>query len=174
MLEEIINISNNFRLIDKDTIMKIARYEISKLDENTKKNFKYFLFVKNTCFGGMTNPSKGIILIDLENCYADVNSMKKLSILEKNLYIVSVVLHEIEHLKEENKIEEENIEGNLIYISDFISNYEKGRIVEDNYDNNPCEKIAFAKSWKKILYIANKYPNFRENYFDAYKYINNM
>lgn len=174
LFDDIINISDEGKLLDKNLILKIARIEISKLDVDTKKSFRYFLFVNNSSFCGLTNSAKGVILIDLNNCFLEAEVTSETTILEKNLYVTAIVLHEIEHLKENYKIKNKTFEGKLIHISDYIDNYENGKPNYDNYDNNSSEKIAFAKSWKKVLNTATNYPNFQLNYPDAYKFVKNQ
>ena len=87
--------------------------------------------------------------------------------------ILAIIIHEISHLQENTKVRKYNTEGKLIKFSNYQKNYynEKGDLNRDTYYTNPSEKIAFALSYKKLLEIVEKYPEFTKNYSKVYRNI---
>ena len=173
LLDEIIQISKKGKLIDRMFICKLVIEIISNTDKITQNRFRVFRFCDCKDFFGKTDPDAGEILLSLNECYKFAN-MIKIPILEKNIFIINIILHEVEHLKEYSKEQKNGIEGKLIYISNFTDSYSDSKANLDKYFTNPSEKIAKAQSWKELIKIVNKYPNFNFDYEGTYNYINNM
>ncbi len=173
LFEEIIEISNNGKLIDKYIIRKIVKELISNSDKITRRKFKALKFESNPDCCARANVEYGELKVSLESCYEDVNTYKGASILEKNLHIIAVILHEVEHLKEIYKVKCNKTEGKLINLANYQVNYNKdGDVNYDTYYMDPSEKIAYALSYKKLLDFLNNYPNLKKTYFTEFSHIN--
>jgi len=177
LMDEVIALSKENKMIDKKLVQKIVTYVVSKLDYKTKNNFRGVVFTTNKKFLGYTIPKHGIIIFDLESFGMELEEIDEIdenaTMLDKNLYLVGIILHEIEHLKEPN-VPSKSFESKLIKISNSKLDPEKTKIRGNTYYTNPSEKLAFAKSIRNLLTILNNYPNFKEEYFDSYVFINNL
>lgn len=170
LFEEIIEISKNGKLIDKDLLKKIVIDLISKSDDLTRTKFNKINFVKESKFWAMAYPPFGEIEFCLNNMYKDLNSYKNISMLTKNLEIIAITLHEIEHLREIDKIFRNTYQGKLIKLSLF----EQYNLLNKKiYCTDPSEKIAYAMSFKRLLNYLSHYPNFKKEHFKEYIYIYN-
>jgi len=173
LFEEVIEISKKDKLIDKMFVCKLVREILSNTDDITRNKFKYFAFINSKDYLGRTNPDVAYILFSFNECCRFNNSLK-IPTLEKNINIISTILHEFEHLKEYSKEKKGGFEGNLIYISNFANSLADTKTNLDRYFTNPSEKIAKAQSWKELLKIVKQYPNFKIDHEGTYNYINNM
>lgn len=177
LIDEVIALSKENKIIEKDLLKKIIFSLLQGLDPVTKKNFKGVIFLNNQDFVGYTKPIQGVIFFDLgefENELDDIEQIpENATALDKNLFLIGVILHEIEHLKEPN-VPSKSFESKLIKISNSKLDPEKTKIRGNTYYTNPSEKLAFAKSIRNLLTILNNYPNFKEEYFDSYVFINNL
>jgi len=175
LFKEIVDISKKGILIDKQMIRKLVREIVSNTDFMTRRRYKYTYFRHCDNFCGKTNINQGKICFSIKTCYEEVENFKKISILEKNLHIIAIILHEIEHLQEPRKTRKNKFDGKIIRISNKQKNYfnNGGDVNFDTYYLDPSEKIAFANSYKKLLEYLDNYPNFKEQYFEEYKNINN-
>lgn len=180
LLDEIITISEKGKLLDKQMIKKLIKEVVSNIDSYSKRLFGPVRFKPSKIFNAETNVKTGEIRFSLENCYNEVNDMKDASILEKNLHILGIILHEIEHLQETYKLRKGGVEGKLINVSDYQVDYLiNGKLNNDTYYVNPSEKIAYAKSYKKLINILSNHPTFIKQYPEVFKnilnnYINNL
>lgn len=165
LFEEIIGLSKNRKLIDNDLFKRIVLDVISKTDDITRTRFNKIRFVKNNKFCGLANPELGQLRFCMKSCYEDVKLYKNTTILTKNLHILAIILHEIEHLREIDKITRNTYQGKLINLSD-LEDYD--RLDEDIYYTDPSEKIAYAMSYKRLLNYLSTYPNFKKEYFSEY------
>lgn len=168
LLEEIIFLSKQDKLIGRRLIRKIVLQVISSLDQRIKDNFTGISCKKRIESFAETNIDDGFITINLNLCYSDLNN-KNTTTLNKNLWLATTLLHEIEHLKEPYKIEQDNLEGKLINISNYVCNT---NLRNELYYKDPSEKIAYALSVKYLLESLKKYPNFKKEHFKEFKSIN--
>lgn len=172
LLEEIIDISLKGKYIDKKILQKVFDEVFVSLDDYTKRNFNRFeiteIFSLNNTVAAC-NPEEGIILFDIYESYYVENQNKYLSVLSRNLNIIINLLHEMEHLKELYKMTKQNFESKILKSSIDCAhkNYKK------LYEFIPAEKIASANSWENLFYNIKLYPNFKENFYDEYKFVNN-
>lgn len=173
LLEEIISISLKGKYIDKNILQRVFDEIFVSLDEYTKRNFNSFelteIFSLNNTVAAC-NPEDGIIKFDIYESYYVESENKHLSMLSRNLNIINNLLHEIEHLKEPYKITKNDFESKILKTSIEASNDK----YKDLYDYIPAEKIASANSWKTLLQNILYYPNFKQKFFDEYKFINNQ
>ena len=175
LFQQVLDISKKGILLDKQIIRKLVRNIISNTDFMTKRRYKYTYFRNIDDFCGKTNIDEGKICFSIKTCYEEVNEFNNISILEKNLHIIAIILHEIEHLLEPRKTRKKGFDGKLIRISDTRENYftKDGDINFDTYYCDPSEKIAFAMSYKKLVEYLENYPDFKEEYYEEYRNINN-
>lgn len=174
LFEKIIYVSKRGQLIDKRLIMNLVRDIISKTDFRTRHLFSRVVFTNNILFSACTNQESGMIAFNLKNCYELADELECASVLEKNLHILALIFHEVEHLKEINKVKKDSFEGKLIKISNKQTDYYKnGEVNYHTYYKNPSEKIAYAMSYKNLLEFLNSYDNFKEIYPEEYAAINN-
>lgn len=175
LFEKVLELSKKGELLDKSMIRRLVRDVISHTDFITRKKFKYTYFRNIDDFCAQTKIDEGKICVSIKTCYNEVNEFKGISTLEKNLHIIAIILHEVEHLLEPTKTRKNGFDGKIIRISDTQENYftKDGDVNFDTYYSDPSEKIAFANSYKKLLEYLDKYPNFKEQYFEEYKNINN-
>lgn len=172
LLEEIIDISLRGQYINKKIIQKVFNEIFLNLDEYTTSNFNCLEFGnidRKTNTFGTYYPEERVIKLDLIESYVYENKNKKLNMLIKNLRIINHLFHEVEHLKQSSKIIKNDLEAKLIMCSKDIDEV----LYNDLYDCVPIEKLAFANSWKLVLENILKYPEFKNQYFETYKYINN-
>lgn len=175
LFQHVLDISKRGILLDKQMIRKLVRDILSNVDFMTRKRYKYTYFRHDDNFCGKTNIKECKICFSTETCYEEVEEFNEISTLEKNLHIIAIILHEIEHLQEPYKARKNGLDGKLIRISDTQQNYftKDGDVNFDTYYSDPSEKIAFANSYKKLLEYLDKYPKFKEQYLEEYININN-
>ena len=181
LLEEIIELSKNNKLIDKSLITRIIIDIICKSDEITQNSFNKIVFSKInwknvlcTC-----NLNSGIIKVDYDKCVSGLIKKNKHDnnfILKYNLEFIRYILHEIEHLKESYKMTKYNVESVLIYLSSLsllLSN--KGSINKNIYlklyDIIPAERIADVESYKLLLNSIYNFHDFEKQYEEVVNYI---
>lgn len=144
----------------------------ASLDDYTKQNFNRFeiteIFSLNNTVAAC-NSEEGIILFDIYESYYVENQNKYLSVLSRNLNIIINLLHEMEHLKEPYKITKRNFEAKILESSIDCADKNYNKL----YEFIPAEKIASANSWKNLFYNVKLYPNFKEKFYDEYKFVNN-
>lgn len=194
LIEELIYLSNNKRFISKDLIKKVAFDEVSKLGKITRSRFEGIRYSKidlrdSICYCDL---NENIIEIDYEKCLIqslyDANNKYNPN-LETNINVLLYVCHEVEHLKEYEKMLKNNIESTILRLSS-LNVFDK--IVEDNlrlikpilpnivynklfdklnshkyyklYNIMPPERIAEIGSYKYIIDSLYDYPNFKDKY----------
>ena len=123
LFKEVIDISNKGMLLDKQMIRRLVRKIISNTDFSTRRRYKYTCFRNCDNFCEKTNINEGKIYFSIKTSYEEVDEFNNISILEKNLHIIAIILHEIEHLKEPSKTRKNGFDGKLIRISDTQGNY---------------------------------------------------
>ena len=170
LLEEVINISSKEKYIDKKILQRVFDEVFVDLDDYTKSKFNGLEFAPifdEVDTLAICNPEEGTIQFDLFECYKEENKNKNLNMLKRNLNIINNLLHEIEHLKQPYKLTKNNFESKILKCSIMTNN--------SSYDNLynfiPAEKIASANSWKVLLKNLLCYPEFKEKFFDEYKFI---
>lgn len=175
LFQRVLDISKNGELLDKQMILKLVRDILSNTDSLTRRKYKYTYFGNFDGFCAKTDIENYKICFSIKTCYEEVNEYKNASVLEKNLHIIAIIFHEIEHLQEPVKIRKNEFEGKLISVADSHENYfdKNGNTNFDTYYCDPSEKIAFANSYKKLLEYLSKYPNFKKEYENEYININN-
>ena len=172
LLEEIISISLKGRFINKEILQRIFDELFVSLDDYTKQNFNRLELTEIFSLDhiiAICNPNEGIIIFDLYENYYVENKNKNKSMLCRNLNIIVNLLHEIEHLKQPYKIKIQSFESKLLKSSIAYFHKEYKRL----YEYVPAEKIASANSWENLFYNVKLYPNFKENFYDEYKFVNN-
>lgn len=192
LMDEIIYISLKKQFISKDLIEKIVLDVISNCDEITQNIFGglYFKEVNWDCMIAITDENNNIIanydkMIEL----ADIDTR---SYLERNLKIMCYLLHEIEHLKEDFKRDNNTFESKIVkYGCDEYISYKLGvpvlqkvkdeekaeKIIDRRYEKFneknwaliPCERIAEVAARKNIVKSLVNYPGYDKIFFDEYK-----
>ena len=161
LFEEIIELSKSRKLINKDLLKRIVIDLISKTDDITRKKFRKIIFVKENKFCGMAYPTLGKLEFCMSTFYRDIKAYKNTSTLTKNLHMIALILHEIEHLREEGKIDRNTYQGKLIK----LSNLQEYDLLDDEiYYSDPSD----AMSYKRLLIYLSNYPNFKKEYFKEY------
>lgn len=173
-LTEIINLSNQKKLLDKTIIRKLVKEIISKCDRDTRLKFTHVGFRDTEEFCAEVIPLTKKFTVSLKSIYEEVNDYGNISALEKNLHILAILLHEAEHLKEIDKTKRNTVEGKLINLSNYeINGYKDNGLNYDIYYKDPSEKIAYAMSYKNLLELLTNYPGFSVKYRKEYKNIKN-
>lgn len=197
LMDEIIYISLKDQFISKELIEKIVLDIISNCDETTQNLFGglYFGNVNWDCMIAVVDANNNINanydkMLELAN-------MENKTYLEKNLKIMSYFFHEIEHVKEEFKKENNTFESKIVkygcdeYISyqlsmqvlQKINNEDKAiKIIDRKYEKFneknwgiiPCERIAEVKARKAIIDSLVKYPGYNKKFFNEYKNLTNF
>lgn len=174
LFEKIIYLSKKGETLDKIMVRRLVKDIVSKTDFRTKRRLNHILFKKTSDFCARTNIILGNVCFNIKKCYKKIKRINCSTNLEKNLHFIAIILHEIEHLQESNKVRLNNIEGRLIQIADFQNNYyENGELNINTYYINPSEKLAYALSYLKLLNYLSQYPGFKENYKIEYDSIKN-
>ena len=198
LMDEIIYISLKNEFISKNLIERVVLDVISNCDEITQNLFAGLIF-------GDVGLDFAIAALDGQNqIIANYEEMLEICIcdkdqtyLEKNLYILHYLMHEIEHLKEYSKKLKHNYEAEILkygdsdYIFDryylqAIVKFKNGnyieRLVEKKYnlfyEKNwsliPSERIAEVSSRKNILDSLVAYSKYAAKEFNEYAGINNF
>lgn len=197
LMDEIIYISLKNQFISKEFIEKIVLDIIFKCDKKTQNLFGglYFKDVKWDCMIAVVDENNNINanydkMIELAN-------IDTKTYLEKNLNIMCYLLHEIEHLKEDFKKENNTFESEIIKYgcNEYIS-YKLGTVVlekvkdrekaekiidrryqkfnEEKWELIPCERIAEVIARKNILESLVSYPGYDKQFFKEYKNLTNF
>lgn len=193
LLEKIIHLSNQDKLIDENLIEMVALYIISKTDSITQNNFYGIDFSYKGKYQQLAyfNIDTRVIEMDLQKIYLYVRNFTS-SKLYSNLSILQILLHEIEHVKENSKILENSLESFLIKSSslkniynecvlkfnsglDNKSDKEKFLIKINKYylsiwETIPNERLAEINSCKVLLSSIYNYPQFKTEYFDVFNF----
>ena len=200
MLEEVIYYSDKYKYIEKDLIIKIVEDIVNSETDDIKKRFNEVVFDDITWSRDVVcsyRINMGNIIVDYEKLINQLNQEKSLSFLQANLEILINLLHEIEHLKEQDKSKKSLFESFLhsyssIEIFDSLAEeklkffekilpldlYQKKleKISERNYlkiyNKIPSERIATINSHKSLFDSLNNYEGFKEKYKKAFIYIN--
>lgn len=184
LIEEVLLISSNNKIIDKSLIERIILEQIEQADAFTRCCFNGIEFRR--ILNAYCTTSYGSIQIDYERFqeYFGINYTGKRDYLKFNFIIIFTILHEIEHLKESFKIQNNTgIEALLLTISQFKFIHDikcRGIAVDAEtindvaklsydaynkaYDVHPGEKIADIDAALLLLRSVENYPNFKEDY----------
>ena len=190
LIEEIIYTSLKGKYLNKLQILKIACDVIEKLENSTKYNFSGIDF-SITSWGDKafaeTSIEEGKINFDLNNIKIALMRDKYenyISYLSKNIYIISILFHEIEHLREPYKILTNPLDRKLLNYNINYIYYEydlinpKCKVITNkkimnfylkNWDYVPAERIAEIDSKSRLFYSFKKYPGFTR--FNEYNYL---
>lgn len=172
LLDEIISLSNKDKFINKKIIIKALEEVLNYFGHEKSKKFNGLIFTGLSTKGdmrGLFSPETNQIFLDINRTYKDVLKLAP-NKLGSNLDIIGILFHELEHFKEQFKVKENNFEAKLIKLSDITDE----KLYENLYDCVPIEKLAYANSFEILLNNILNYPNFKENNFETYKYINNQ
>ena len=192
LIEKIIYKSNKNQYIDKNTIKEIIEQVISKSDKVTRDKFNGVNFKDSQlCYDAcsVADVKQCRIIVDYDKMTCENDS----SMLAANLDIVAILLHEISHLEEFNKIKRKDLEAILLNASDLvffenlaISRLKKYRFfLSDSfyttliiklqqklylkiYDKIPSERLANINAYRKLYESISSYQRFDELYQDAY------
>ena len=200
LLEEVINISLKEEIIDQDLLMKIIYSVVDNCSDRTRANFNGVEMFKEFKREKLTNADYieeyKIIRVFYLNIVKNGLLRKNLNVFKTNLYMLQVILHEIEHLKSDTKELTDDFESKLIKNSSATFIWE---LIEDNlnefllkhktsiiinkylqkkyelftfktWDVCPDEKLAEAYSNEILIDSINKYYNFKEKYPKEYEY----
>lgn len=194
LMEEIISVSNKDEFLSKGLINRIAINLVEKCDPLTKSLFQEFGFVENlwnnkTVYASC-NKEEGIIYYCYEHAigYAMAMLKENSSYLMCNLTIIEFLIHELEHLKESYKQQQNELENKLIkncssefireliidrYLPNILKKYQDKEILSKPlfkkyqefylpiWDICPDEKIADPDAYKIIVDSVGAYPNFK-------------
>lgn len=131
ILDEVIDTSLKHEVISKSFLVKTLGTELDKCSKYSKDHFKSITFKKMKNLYGLYMPEGKInINYDLlcENGYEAINEDNYF--LQKNIFMIYAMLHELEHFKEIEKIE-----NNKKYESDILKYFH-----EDYLFNKKVEK----------------------------------
>jgi len=193
LLDQIIYVSLKKQYITKELIEIVVLDVIDNCDKLTKNLFGgiYFGEASFDFFIAEADENNRIIA-NYEEMIRQAELSKYQSYIERNLKIIAYLLHEIEHLKEERKLQKNTFESNIIRLSNLeyvfnqiyksvskkISNYKVAEIIslkkyEYFYKKNwcfmPIERIAEVEARRVILKSLKNYEGFSDNFFDEYK-----
>jgi len=196
LLEEVINISLKNKYIDEELITKIILDIVSNMDEVTKNFLNKIEFCKIDLFGAsaLCNVETGNVKIDLDQIKQYEAQQNRFSILTCNLEILQIIIHELKHLQSNYIMSLNNIESKLIEISSYDYIYKKclqeakkkvngfiqiNRLAKklysdyryDNFEIIPDERLAEISSFECLIDVVSKYPNFKTNYPEEYKFL---
>ena len=200
-IEEIIDTSCKEKIISKGLINRIALSLVEELDPLTKSKFQEFSFAENlwnnpTVYASC-DKNEGIIYYCYEHALqsAIILLNEKNTHLYSNFTILQYLIHELEHLKEDYKKQQNETERKLIinsshelviemlidkYFPNVLKKY-KDKIVLQNllfhmyqkfylpiWNICPDEKIADSDAYKIIVDSINNYPNFKNDFKEDY------
>jgi len=203
LMDEIIFASSKNQIISKELIEKIVIDIIHKCDSMTQDIFQGLFFHKlDWNFAIAALAPNGKIIADYDEIVSLCSELDYMTYLEKNLYIIHYLLHEIEHLKEDSKLKKHNSESKILkygsarYVyykyydhaikktndEDKAEKYADKKyklFYQNNWDIIPCERIAEITARKNVLDSLKNYTDYETNYFKEYKgltkfYINGL
>lgn len=168
----VIKYANNNQKIDTNFINKTIKIASSyyELDKYILENFNSPLLF---CEAGYIIDTK-IIITNLNSILKDSNEIEKESPFLKQskafkyLYCIHVLLHEIEHAKQQKTIYEENIESKILhaefnlvfkakqknFIKKFIEYKKQSKLRTKFYTFSPSERLAEIRSLETSKTIA--------------------
>lgn len=199
LLEEVIAISLKEEYLNSDLLIRIANNIIEQTDNVTKTYFNDVIIVKESKKNKHSNGEcyDGIVYIYYLNIINNAKKIKKLSVFKTNLFMIQIILHEIEHLKSHFKELKNDFESKLIKCStdtfilelledninpffkknkdfSFVKKYllkKYSKFYLPIWDICPEEKIAEVDSCKVLLDSVNNYSNFKEKNKEEYNYL---
>lgn len=201
LLEEVISVSLKGEIIDQDLLIKIINNVMDDCEESTKSKFNGVEVFKEYKREKKTNAEytdeDKIIRVFYLNIVKNGLLRRNLNAFQTNLYMIQVILHEIEHLKADTIQLKDDFESRLLLcsspkyiwellsdnINDFFKKYKFSKLTEKYLINKynkftkktweicPDEKIAEANSTKILLETATGYYNFEKKYSDEYKFL---
>ncbi len=201
LLEEVINVSANKKIIPPDLLIKIIESVIDGCSNTTKEQFNGIKMIKENKKEEKNNAIYDCGRKEIKIYYLNIvrNGLffEKYNIFETNLYMLQSILHEIEHLKSDTDLSISDFEKKLFNYSlptfiqsllqnnlnDHLKKYENSTLIKvyfvlktnifynQNYSLLPCEKLAEANSRKILLDSVDEYHNFKINNPNEYKFI---
>ncbi len=193
LLDQIIYVSLKQEYITKELIEKIVLDIIDNCDKLTQNLFGGIYFGEASFDFFMAEADENNrIIANYEEMIRQGDLSKRQSHLERNLKIIAYLLHEIEHLKEEGKLQKNTFESNIIRLANLeyifeqifkgvskkFSNYKVAEVMslkkyEQFYKKNwcfmPIERIAEVEARKAILKSLINYDGFSDKFFTEYK-----
>ena len=196
LLEEVISVSLKNKYMDEELITKIILDTVSNMDEATKNFLNKIEFCKIDLFGAsaLCNIDTGNLKIDLEQIKQYEDRQKRFSMLDCNLEILQIIIHELKHLQSNYIMSLNNIESKLIEISSYDYIYKKclheakkkangfiqiNKLAKklysdyryDNFEIIPDERLAEIGSFECLIEAVSKYPNFTISYLEEYRFL---
>lgn len=201
LLEEVINVSLKGEIIDQDLLIKIIENIIDECSPETRRQFNGIEIFDEYKKEKRTNADYvsdyKIIRIFYLNIIKNGMLFYNFDVFETNLYMIQVVLHEVEHLKNDTTELNDDFESKLIKIcsskyiwqllednlSKFLYKYKNFSLVKDHISKKynsfvektweicPDEKLAEVNSNKILLESINNYHKFKIDNPKVYDFI---
>ena len=134
LMDEIIYVSLKNQIISKELIEKIVIDIINNCDVVTQNLFNGLYFEKiDWEFAIAALEPNSRIVADYDEILSLCEDSTHMTFLEKNLYILHYIFHEIEHLKEDSKIMKNDYES-------IILKYGSGKYIYNRYYNSVSKK----------------------------------
>ena len=201
LLEEVINVSLKGEIIDQDLLIKIIENIIDGCSDETRRQFNgidiFDEYKKEKRTNAEYIDDYKIIRIFYLNIIKNGMLFLNLDVFETNLYMIQVVLHEVEHLKNDTIILNDDLEGKLLKIcsakyiwellednlSKFLYKHKNFALVKEHISRKynsfvektweicPDEKLAEVNSNKILLECVNNYHKFKSNNPKVYDFI---
>lgn len=163
ILKIIYDKSINNKIIDINDIDKILELLINKKQLNNYILSIDVQQIRSNNLASYSNYSKKItvypytielMLDNIESNILNVSDFEK--ILYKNLSLLQVVLHEIEHANQEKKLYVENtLESFILRMAYTVDN----SYFESLYEYSPQERFAEIKSYKEVIFLISYIKN---------------
>lgn len=183
LLDEVIDTSLKHKVISKPFLIKVLGTEIEKCSQYTKDHFKGINFKKMDNLYGLYIP-KGKININYDLlCENDFDAINEDNyFLQKNIFMLYAMLHELEHFKEIEKIKmKKKYESELLnyFHKEFIYNKKVEKDLNESMikkfflDNTKIYENIYIKKIKLLtekLYILDLREKIAD--FDSLKSIN--
>ena len=201
LLEEVIHVSLRDEIIDQDLLIKIIDNIIGNCEQSTKSKFNGVEIFKEYKRGKKINAEytdeDKVIRVFYLNMVKNGLLRRNLNVFQTNLYMIQVILHEIEHLKSDTIELKDDFESKLLKSSsaefimelliDNLNNtfwkHRESKLVQKyllhkydkfatkTWDICPDEKLAETYSTKALLDVTTKYHNFDKKYLDEYVFL---
>lgn len=192
LIEELLKISKQNKIIDKEFIKKIISSIIEKLNYESKSKFNGVVFINMDwdCALATFNKYTNEIEIDYNKAVKHFKDLLNDDYFKINLEFIHCILHEIQHLDEYYKLTQNDIQAKILNVGtgEFIYSYlrYKNKQVygtkneidyytkKDYYDFYlkywvliPSERIADYGAATILKNSLDKYPNLNINKIDT-------
>lgn len=159
LIEEVLEISKQNKIIDKKFINKLIFSVVEKLNYESKSKFNGIVFIDIDWNDTLAtfNKNTAEIEIDYNKMVEHFKAILNDDYIKINLEFIHCILHEIQHLDEYYKLTRNDIQAKILRIStgDFICNYlyNKNKQIYDTEED--------------ITYFTNmEYYDFYQKYWD--------